>query len=130
MANISPRRQTKSLATVSHEIFSCHPLSRTISLKHTAMTITWTKTEYHLFQCFQHGQPLTYHALSQWLYQTPLDPWIRTTLDKHIDRMRRKFRGTGVSIYNILEYGYILLQEMPEGPPEHASLPAVLPKRP
>jgi DNA-binding response OmpR family regulator len=44
-------------------------------------------------------------------YQYKVDSRVRTMMDKHIDRIRSKLRGTGIYIYCVLGYGYLLLPD-------------------
>jgi DNA-binding response OmpR family regulator len=43
------------------------------------------------------------------MYNCEVDPQVREMIDKHIDRLRRKLRNTGLYVYCILGYGYLLL---------------------
>ncbi len=70
-----------------------------------------TRTEYRLFYPLRHGWPLTYADLAHLVYNCKADEKVRSMMDKHIDRIRNKLRGTGVYVYCVLGYGYLLLQE-------------------
>ena len=72
-----------------------------------------TATEYRLLFPLRHGTPVTYADLAWMAYQYDLDEKVRTMMDKHIDRIRGKLRGTGIYIYCVLGYGYLLLPEPP-----------------
>jgi DNA-binding response OmpR family regulator len=79
------------------------------------MTVTLTPVQYHLLLPLQHGTPVTYASLARHAYGCAIDKKVRKMIDKHIDRIRDKLRGTGVYIYCVLNYGYVLLNEiMPE----------------
>jgi DNA-binding response OmpR family regulator len=112
-------QQDPHLAMASIDDFHWMPTTRTVLIRRTQRQIRWTKTECRIFRLLQHGIPTTHQELSQSLYQCEPDASIRIALDKQIDRMRRKLRGSGVSIYAILNYGYLLMQEEPvvSGPP-------------
>lgn len=91
------------------------PQTRTVVFTHThrsrRQSVRWTITEYRLFVLLADGLPTTYDEFANELYQSASDPAIRAALDKHIDRMRRKLRGTGLTIRTILTYGYLLMDE-------------------
>jgi DNA-binding response OmpR family regulator len=76
------------------------------------VTVPLTQIQYRLLFPLRQGVPVTYADLAQMAYQCALDDKVREMLDKHIDRVRRKLRGTGVSIYCVLGYGYLLLDEL------------------
>ena len=76
------------------------------------VTVPLTSTQARLLFPLGQGVPVTYADLAQMAYQCALDDKVRAMLDKHIDRVRRKLRGTGVSIYCVLGYGYLLLDEI------------------
>src|SRR4051794_34528251 len=74
--------------------------------QHTIMigraTIGLTATEYRLLFPLRHGTPVTYADLAWTAYQYRLDEKVRTMMDKHIDRIRGKLRGTGIYVYCVL----------------------------
>jgi DNA-binding response OmpR family regulator len=72
-----------------------------------------TATEYRLSFPLRHGTPVTYADLAWMAYKYRLDEKVRTMMDKHIDRIRGKLRGTGIYVYCVLGYGYLLLPEPP-----------------
>lgn len=79
------------------------------------MTVILTPVQYHLLLPLQHGSPVTYASLARHAYGCAIDKKVRKMIDKHIDRVRDKLRGTGIYIYCVLNYGYVLLTEiMPE----------------
>ena len=41
-----------------------------------------------------------------------MDEKARLTMDKHVERIRGKLRGTGIYLYCVLGYGYLLLPEV------------------
>lgn len=84
---------------------------RTILIKD--MMIRLTPTQYRLFTPLQLGKPVTYAELARLAYNCPLDENVRKTMDKQIDRIRTKLHGTGIYIYCVLRYGYMLLSEAP-----------------
>jgi hypothetical protein len=45
-------------------------------------------------------------------YRYQVDDRVRSMMDKHIDRIRNKLRGTGFYVYCVLGYGYLLLPEL------------------
>jgi DNA-binding response OmpR family regulator len=75
-------------------------------------TIALTATEYRLLCPLRHGTPVTYADLALIAYNYRLDEKMRTMMDKHIDRIRGKLRGTGIYVYCVLNYGYLLLPEV------------------
>lgn len=76
------------------------------------LTITLTATEFRLLFPLRHGTPVTYADLAWMAYNYTVDDKVRTMMDKHIDRIRGKLRGSGVYVYCVLGYGYLLLPEL------------------
>lgn len=76
------------------------------------MRVTLTPVQYHLLLPLQRGTPVTYASLARHAYGCAIDRKVRKMIDKHIDRVRDKLRGTGVYIYCVLNYGYVLLTEI------------------
>lgn len=74
--------------------------------------IKLTMKEYQLLFPLKLGKPITYADLAMSVYGCSLDEKVRLMMDKHIDRARGKLRGTGLYIYCVLNYGYVLLQEI------------------
>jgi DNA-binding response OmpR family regulator len=81
-----------------------------IKAGHTLIPLTIT--EYRLLFPLRSGTPVTYADLAWMAYQYKCDSRVRTMMDKHIDRIRGKLRGTGVYVYCVLGYGYLLLPEL------------------
>jgi len=81
------------------------------SLKVGRTVITLTPTEYRLLLPLRSGTPVTYVDLAWMAYQYKVDDKVRTIMDKHIDRIRGKLRGTGIYVYCVRDYGYLLLPE-------------------
>jgi DNA-binding response OmpR family regulator len=85
------------------------------TLQHTliiqGVKIKLTKTEYRLLYPLRHGSPLTYDELAYIVYRCSTDKHTRMMIDKHIDRMRSKLRNSGIYIYCILGYGYLLFND-------------------
>jgi DNA-binding response OmpR family regulator len=80
------------------------------------VTIELTPTQYRLVFPLRYGVPVTYADLARIAYNCAIDEKVRMMMDKHIDRIRGKLRGTGVYIYCVLNYGYLLFEESePEG---------------
>lgn len=73
--------------------------------------IRLTKTEYRLLYPLRHSSPLTYDELAHIVYNCSIDKHTRMMIDKHIDRIRSKLRNSGIYIYCILGYGYLLLDD-------------------
>jgi DNA-binding response OmpR family regulator len=86
-------------------------LAHSLLIKDTKITLT--KTEYRLFYLLRHGYPITYVEMARNTYSCDADEQVRAMIDKHIDRIRSKLRNTGVYIYCVLSYGYLLLNEDP-----------------
>jgi DNA-binding response OmpR family regulator len=71
--------------------------------------IKLTPAEYRLLAPLREGHPVTYSHLAMSAYGYALDSKVREMMDKHIDRIRGKIEGSGVYVYCILGYGYMLL---------------------
>jgi DNA-binding response OmpR family regulator len=104
---------------VRPELLQWHPKSRAITIKDKQIDLT--RTEYQLLVPLGSGLPVTYAELTMRVYHCQVDPKIRTMMDKHIDRIRGKLRGSGLYVYCVLGYGYIMLPEM-EPPARQSSL--------
>ncbi|QBD82569.1 response regulator transcription factor [Ktedonosporobacter rubrisoli] len=76
---------------------------------------TFTRTQYRLLFPLRHGLPVMYAELACKVYQCAADDKVRIAMDKHIDKIRSKLRGSGLYVYCILGYGYILLSEASDG---------------
>lgn len=75
-------------------------------------TVMLTATEYRLLYPLRRGVAVTYANLALEAYNYIVDEKVRIMMDKHIDRIRSKLRGTGMYVYCVLSYGYILLPEL------------------
>jgi len=73
--------------------------------------IALTRTEFQLLYPLRDALPVTYADLAFLVYKCSMDGKVRVMLDKHIDRIRGKLRGTGMYIYCVLGYGYMLFPE-------------------
>ncbi len=82
------------------------------SIKAGHTLVPLTITEYRLLFPLRSGTPVTYADLAWMAYHYKVDSRVRTMMDKHIDRIRGKLRGTGVYVYCVLGYGYLLLPEL------------------
>jgi DNA-binding response OmpR family regulator len=83
---------------------------RSVRIGHTVINLT--STEFKLLFALRHGMPVTYAELALQVYDYAfVDVKMRLTMDKHIDRARGKLRGTGIYVYCVLGYGYLLLPE-------------------
>jgi DNA-binding response OmpR family regulator len=82
------------------------------SIKAGQTLIPLTLTEYRLLFPLRSGTPISYANLAWVAYQYKVDSGVRTMMDKHIDRIRSKLRGSGIYIYCVLGYGYLLLPEL------------------
>jgi DNA-binding response OmpR family regulator len=76
------------------------------------INVCLTMTEFSLLFPLRYGTPTTYAELAEIAYSYAADEKVRVMMDKHIDRIRSKLRGTGIYIYCILNYGYLLLPEV------------------
>src|SRR2546423_8979833 len=76
------------------------------------VTVTLTPTQYRLLFPLRYGTPVTYADLARMAYDCAVDEKVRMMMDKHIDRIRGKLRGTGVYVYCVLGYGYLLFDEI------------------
>ena len=81
------------------------------SIKAGRTIIKLTPTEYRLLLPLRSGTPVTYANLAWVAYQYKVDDKVRLLMDKHIDRIRGKLRGTGIYVYCVMGYGYLLLPE-------------------
>jgi DNA-binding response OmpR family regulator len=73
------------------------------------MQIALTPAEYRLLYPLRLGLATSFDQLAYEIYGYDFDERIRSMIDKHIDRLRGKLRGSGVYVYCIVGYGYILL---------------------
>lgn len=84
--------------------------------KHTLVicnrVIALTKIQYRLMLPLRYGKPVTYSDLAFVVYRCTLNNKVRIMLDKHIERIRCKLSGTGIYVYCVLGYGYMLLPEI------------------
>ncbi|HTK06192.1 MAG TPA: hypothetical protein VL485_03405 [Ktedonobacteraceae bacterium] len=87
------------------------------ALKVAHTTVLFTAMEYCIVSSLRHGHPVSYMALAHLIYNRELDGKVRTMMDKHVERIRGKLRGTGIYIYCVLSYGYFLLPEIPADTP-------------
>ncbi len=83
---------------------------RTIFIRNRVVALT--STEFQLLYPLRHGLPVTYADLAFMVYKCSMDGKVRVMLDKHIDRIRSKIRGTGIYIYCVLGYGYMIFPEI------------------
>jgi DNA-binding response OmpR family regulator len=101
--------QVQSENTLSVKDLKWNVEKRTILIKNRVVTLT--STEFQLLYPLRHGTPVTYADLAFTVYRCAMDSKVRVMLDKHIDRMRSKLRGTGMYIYCVLGYGYMIFPE-------------------
>jgi len=102
---------------MSSKLAACSPIgthciqrndeSRTIIVDD--VMIRFTPTQYRLLISLLKGSPVTdcnlvYEALSCHLKSLGRD-----NLDKHIDKIREKLRPSGLNIFRVVDYGYVLL---------------------
>lgn len=81
-----------------------------------------TPTEYRILFTLRHGTPANYLSMAWHVYQDRMmDEKARLTMDKHVERIRGKLRGTGIYLYCVLGYGYLLLPETITDEIEHPS---------
>jgi DNA-binding response OmpR family regulator len=106
--------------SLREKLESCGPKVYVSDIKwnheqHTIMigkvTVALTATEYRLLLPLRHGVPVTYADLAMMAYNYQVDDKVRVMMDKHIDRIRGKLRGTGMYVYCVLNYGYLLFTE-------------------
>ncbi len=76
-------------------------------------TIRFTPAEFRLLSPLRHGQPVTYAHLAMAAYGYAVDRKVREMMDKHIDRIRGKLEGSGIYVYCVLGYGYVLMPTTP-----------------
>jgi DNA-binding response OmpR family regulator len=87
-----------------------HTDKHSIAIGNTVIPLT--ATEFRLLYPLRHGTPVTYASLAFEVYSYRVDEKVRMMMDKHIDRLRGKMRGSGIYIYCVLNYGYLLLPEI------------------
>jgi DNA-binding response OmpR family regulator len=87
---------------------------RMITIGHKIIALT--QSEYRLLSPLRYGLPVPYTHLTLALYKRAPNEKIRGFMDKHIERIRGKLKGSGFYIYCVLGYGYLLLPE--KGPDE------------
>lgn len=120
--------------TLTRSITVAHSFSNTIikeiewdtpqhSLSVQGVKIKLTKTEYRLLYPLRHGSPLTYEELARIVYNCATDRHTRMMIDKHIDRIRSKLRDSGIYIYCILGYGYLLFNDNSQAEQEGETIP-------
>jgi DNA-binding response OmpR family regulator len=85
------------------------------ALKIANTVVLFTAMEYCILSSLWHGHPVSYKALAHLIYNQELGRKDRTMIDKHVERIRDKLRGTGIYIYCVFSYGYILLPEIRSG---------------
>jgi DNA-binding response OmpR family regulator len=101
--------QVRSENTLSVKDIKWNVEKRTILIKNRMVALT--STEFQLLYPLRYGTPVTYADLAFMVYRCGMDSKVRVMLDKHIDRMRSKLRGTGIYIYCVLGYGYMIFPE-------------------
>jgi Response regulators consisting of a CheY-like receiver domain and a winged-helix DNA-binding domain len=105
------------LSSYERKLTSSHFNNITWDDKHHALkvahtTVLFTAMEYRILSSLRHGHPVSYTDLARLIYNRELDRKARTMMDKHVERIRGKLRETGIYIYCVLSYGYILLPEI------------------
>jgi DNA-binding response OmpR family regulator len=103
--SVSTSKVERSLLTVSD--IQWNSQQRKISIGRRAIGLT--PSEYSLLFPLRHGSPVTYAQLAKIAYGYTLDSKVRVMMDKHIDRVRGKMEGSGIYVYCVLGYGYMLL---------------------
>lgn len=104
VASFGPAKQTMRINTMQW-----NTEQRTVAIGNR--TVTLTPIQYRLLFPLRHGAPVAYADLAHMVYGCAVDKSVRVTMDKHIDRIRGKLLGTGVYIYCVLNYGYLLFEE-------------------
>jgi DNA-binding response OmpR family regulator len=89
-----------------HDLHWSHKQSAII-VRHRIVALT--KTEYRVLFPLRHGVPVTYEDLASTVYNSTVDKKVRVALDKHVDRIRSKLNSTGMYLYCVQDYGYVLL---------------------
>lgn len=75
-----------------------------------SILIRFTPREYCLILLLLPGLPMPDTRLAVEMYSCDeMDSSLRECLDKHIDKIRSKLRPSGLDVYRIAKYGYILL---------------------
>jgi DNA-binding response OmpR family regulator len=83
------------------------------SITVNGIIILLTATQYDILAVLRNGEPVKYTDLARIVYHCTFDEQAHTMIDKHVDRIRSKLRGSGIYIYCVFNYGYILLPEVP-----------------
>jgi DNA-binding response OmpR family regulator len=105
VASFGPAKQTMHINTMQW-----NAERRTVAIGNR--TVKLTPIQYRLLFPLRHGEPVAYTDLAYVVYGCDVDKSVRVTMDKHVDRIRRKLLGTGVYIYCVLNYGYLLFKEL------------------
>ena len=75
--------------------------------------IRLTPSEYRILFALRHGTAANYLSVAEHMHQDKMrDEKARLIMDKHVERIRGKLRGTGIYLYCVLGYGYLLLPEI------------------
>lgn len=74
-----------------------------------SVMIRFTPTQYRLLIPLLNGSPVTDSVLVREALSCDLKVLGRENLEKHIDKIREKLRPSGLNIYRIVDYGYVLL---------------------
>jgi DNA-binding response OmpR family regulator len=72
--------------------------------------IRCTNAEYKIIKRLSVGQPVSDLALVHELLGCSPDNSTKPSVSKHIEHLREKVRGTGLDIYRIHVYGYLLVE--------------------
>lgn len=75
-----------------------------------SIIVRFSPKEYCLILLLLPGLPIPDIRLAVEVYScNQMDQSLRECLDKHIDKIRSKLRPSGLDVYRIAKYGYILL---------------------
>lgn len=74
-------------------------------------TLWFSPLEFRLLFALRDGLPTSYQYLIEALYACSDGEPERVNLGKMVDRTRKKLLGTGIYIYCVQKYGYILYPE-------------------
>ena len=74
-----------------------------------------TAMEFRLLYSMRDYIPVNYTELAMSGYRREADSRLCRMINKHMYRLRCKLQGSGLSVYSILNYGYVMLSELSAG---------------
>lgn len=71
--------------------------------------VKFTAMEYRFILPLLDEQAVSDTELAHKVFSNKLEMWMQENIDKHVDKIRTKLRSSGINVYRIIKYGYILL---------------------